>query len=313
MKDHTVKKKRVVFHIGMPKCASTFLQSTIFPSVSELHFVKNHSLLKRPKNAETEDGFNLRNLQFARNIIDNSNSGIILFSSESFCGHPTEQSIFFDFLKLALMLEEYYDVLYILVIRRQDSFVESLYKHYVRKGGVLDYDSFFVKSGSIDDLEHSNKLNSGQVHFSYCDYTRFERIVTDDQGSIRPNTLVIPYEVLIDNSELFVSDILRFIGVKHAPKFDKAVVNRGVSVLEFRVFLSLSRLLKRGKKFHLMPTKVFLSLMLRISVFLSKNFNMETRILSSNQRKEILSMYYDSNRNLSNIIKYDISHYGYID
>src|SRR4051812_13063129 len=148
----------------MPKCGSTYLQRLIFPRLPGVHYEKTGG-------SQLGTGSIADKMKRLDAIAASSAADIILISAESLCGHPTNKASYRDFEEFLPHVLDRYHVTVLVIVRRQDSFIDSMYRHHIRKGGTLDLDEFF--SLTSEGQKVASKVSDGSMHHSYCDYSRF--------------------------------------------------------------------------------------------------------------------------------------------
>ena len=129
-----MNKPEIYFHVGLPKTASTFLQRQVFPKFGDIQFVKKHQFKKHDK------------------IIQKTNTEKILLSTELNLGKPYVDK------KVINFAEKHPEAKTILVLRRQDKWLQSKYKYHIRKNGGLDFNDFF-------NLNDTGKVKVNELHF----------------------------------------------------------------------------------------------------------------------------------------------------
>ena len=139
-----------LIHIGLYKTASTFLQKNIFTNIQNRDYIQNvdPGLCKQIKHLARQEAINHMNtgmvdskalIEIKKSVKEHNRDLII--SSESFAGHPG--LLFKDYRRIALTLNKIFpEGKILLVIREQSSYLESLYKHAVKKGSTMSIDDF---------------------------------------------------------------------------------------------------------------------------------------------------------------------------
>ncbi len=116
--------KEIFFHVGLSKTASTYLQNKFFNKLRGINYIGNH------------------NYKNYKKIIDSSDEKKILVSRE-FDRQFNEQ--------LQKFAKYYPQAKIIMVLRRQDSWIASQYRRFVKNGGTKDFKYFF-------DVKNDNGL-----------------------------------------------------------------------------------------------------------------------------------------------------------
>jgi len=114
------KNRVVIFHVGLPKTASTFLQRNVFPHLKQVHYVKKHDFKRHEK------------------IMEKSPHHRILLSTE-FNPHPGNKRAQ---QKLDRVKNNFNHVYPVIVLRKHSSWLKSKYKYYIRKHGSYSFTDF---------------------------------------------------------------------------------------------------------------------------------------------------------------------------
>ncbi len=109
-------EKEIYFHVGLSKTASTYLQNKFFNKLEGINYIGNH------------------NYKNYREIIENSNDKKILVSREF-------DQQFYD--EVSKFVKYYPQAKIIIVLRRQDSWMASQYRRYVKNGGTKEFEQFY--------------------------------------------------------------------------------------------------------------------------------------------------------------------------
>jgi len=277
-----------VFHVGMPKCGSTYLQRMIFPKLPGLHYVKH--------GGQVGVGTVAERLQRLDSFLAETTAETVLFSAESLCGHPTNKASYGDFLELLPHIPAIHDVSVVVVVRRQDSFVDSMYRHHIRKGGRLDFDEFFALGR--DDQTVAGKVSDGTLHRSYCDYSRFL-----DYPRRRPGLSLtfIPFELMQSDLKTFVRNVADAVGAEGGYDIPDVFVNRGPSGPEFSVQKQLNRVVAKTGTGAMLQRKVLIGA-LRAAQGLAKVHYTPIDVLSDDDRQNILDHYRGTNRTVADAL-----------
>jgi hypothetical protein len=132
----------VIVHFGLSKAASTFLQRAVFPRLRGLHFYKKSRFRQYPQ-------------VLAR--LAPERDAPVLFSSESFL-RPQEPNH-----KVTDFAAAWPEAQPLLILRRQDQWLRSRYRYYLRKHGQLAFEAYFRLDGGgavvrPDELEYRPRL-----------------------------------------------------------------------------------------------------------------------------------------------------------
>ena len=164
------QKFDLFFHLGFPKVASTFLQKEIFPKLSNIQYHR-----KRKFNEYMELD--------ADRLTSNH-----LFS----CEFDRELEI-----KVDEITAMWPDAKVLLFVRRQDKWLLSKYKYYIRKHGYVDFKEYF-------DIDANNGLLKREELF-------FEKKIKYIENRCKVKPLVLPHDLLKTNADLFFQLINQYM------------------------------------------------------------------------------------------------------
>lgn len=144
-----MRESNTVFHIGLHKTGTTFLQHDVFPKIEGVSFISNgvYELLTSPPENKK------------------------LVSCELLCGHPWRGGWFEEFRENVENIGEVHpESKCIIGFRRHDKLVKSLYKQYLHEGNTGGVDKFFSPDGtglmSPADLGFRRRLELIEKHFA---------------------------------------------------------------------------------------------------------------------------------------------------
>jgi hypothetical protein len=173
----------IIFHLGLHRTGTTFLQNEIFPKIEGLSYN-----VYRPDSPEY--------------FLDKNK--INLISREGLSGRPFA-SINLNALERDLFAygisKKYPNSRIILGIRKKDDWLKSLYHYYVKGGGYMSYESWF------------NNFDK-----SYLDFERYIDLLND----LFDEVYVYNFEELRNNKKKCIQDLCDFIGLDPPSFEDKA-------------------------------------------------------------------------------------------
>lgn len=288
----------VIFHVGYPKTASTWLQRKFFPQIVSHTYVDL---------AETNNIFvRVDSLGFDAAHVRNQFSGCngVLFSSE---GLVTIFKHGWDYANTFIanaqkMHATFPQAKVLLLLRRQQSMICSAYMQHVKNGGNYSLRKFLYggRSFSFDHLMYHRVIEYYDFLFG------------------ADNVFVYLYEEFNESPQLFIRKLSEDLHIK--VKFDNVsydVVNMGLRkyMLPIMRFVNLFTKPYVGQKMFIIPLRMtfvlvqFLNKMNRYSIF-GKHLN--DSMLSRCDLDFISNYYKESNRQLAKRIGGDaMKKYGY--
>ena len=222
---------KIIFHIGMPRTATTFLQKNIFPKLKNVNFINTgfyqHRLLTPELKKANETLLNLSRIPEST-IKKNIDSYLVmdkinLFSREQIYSdaglNPMKNESFEKRVKKIKKLKNIYPNSKIIFgIRNKDSLLKSYYIKYVMNGGTLLFSDYASK------IQKDNRLN-------YDEYVKqLISLFSKD------NVYIYKFENLVKSRGLFVKELCEFIGTD-IPIYEN--IKRNKSYGKNRILLSL--------------------------------------------------------------------------
>ncbi len=211
--DHHAERHALLIHVGYPKTASTWLQSFLFAGeasniqlAAPIDEVRDN--LIRPFPLWYEPNTVARRFEERVDALRQQGS-VPVVSNELLVGHPVSGG--HDSTVLAHRLHSLWpDAKILIVVRKQDAMLLSLYKEYVRNGGYLTLSQYMFPPGS--DRQPT-------FDFRYLEYDRLVQFYTQLFGS--ENVLVLAFEEFVRHRLSFCNELLSFAGadpIAHAPE-----------------------------------------------------------------------------------------------
>ena len=168
--------KKIFFHIGIERTATTYLQKKIFPHFQNIHYI--------PKNEYKNKD----------DIISQTNHERCLISYEL----PPDMEG-----ELKQFAQQYPDANIIIVLRRQDQWIASQYKRYLKNGQCSELKHLL-------DLKHDNGYwKKDQL----CFYPKLQFII----NLFQHEPCILFYENLKKDPLAFIKRIATFTGASYAP------------------------------------------------------------------------------------------------
>lgn len=208
------QQAQILIHIGYPKTASSWLQSTIFAKESTGFCVPWKNIVREgmskglSRDAVTQfvetNNFDLEATQqvFYPYLETASKKDLIPvisneFLSGGFAVYPKNyyQGLEKDIVKRLYQTFPQANIL--MVIREQKSIIISAYKEYIKRGGKLKFKRFLSEIIRPENL-------------------KFDELITEYQTTFgQDKILVLPFEMLKGNQEKFCQSIFSFVGLPY--------------------------------------------------------------------------------------------------
>jgi hypothetical protein len=322
--------------VGMGKALSTYLQDAIFPYIKNIYYSRGkydfiNFLSKKiidgnPLNIDMET--EKENLEtFIRTIKEQR----ILISEEWFDGHIEpdyrDKQIVIDLLK-----EFYPKAKIFLIIRRQDTFLESYYRQMIYFGYSMSFKSFInYKKGEFCHYRIRSTVNVDVRSLNYFNVINYYM-----KKFGKDNVVVLPFELFLENKQKFLS--IMYDRLKLDPYYPDQYdpINRSHSLLSIYLRIVLNRLLIRPfnslgfipeRPFHEvlrhkrtrndnLAIRLALSLSYRCSLewmlrSLEKVIYIKGSLLRNGIGDKIIDYHRNSNIKLSEVIGFELGRYGY--
>lgn len=185
-------KKRLVFHIGLPKTGTTFLQKNVFPYIQGITYF---NCIDNPK-AEDSIRLNPFFLKFQ--------PGVNLISDERICGLGYLNLPYGDMMNRIRTLHKVYPNADIIFITRDvPSLITSLYKQYAKYSyGKLQRLDWILNE--MDDSIVTQQLSV--IHYALKYFNRL---------------LVLDYSMLKMDQDGFIKYITDFLGAPRLTKYNR--------------------------------------------------------------------------------------------
>jgi len=227
--------KSVLFHVGLPKAASSFLQRHVFPGFSDATFLHpaSREISRYPKAFNSSSAF-LAEFETARQAILEAKHAKVIVSAEGFVGDSYHS--FRDHEAKAAGLKALWpDAAVLLVIRRQDRFCQSLFGQALRKGFPYDPARFLMLENDGAPAE----LIARRFDYRAADLDRLVRTYENLFGE--PRVFVVPLELLVENSAAFVGAVQSIDNYQLAASPGAKVENKSYSTRGYRAARLLNR------------------------------------------------------------------------
>ena len=174
------KLPEIYFHVGLGKTASTYLQYEVFPKFKGIHYIQRTKYNQYPK------------------IIEKNQADKYLISREF-------DRQFFE--EVGKMAEFDPNARIIIVLRKNESWIASQYRRYVKNGGYKTFNEF------LDLEKNKGTWEKEEVYF----YPKLKFI----EEHFNPKPLVLFHDELKEDPYQFIKRIAKYTGTS----FDKSKIS----------------------------------------------------------------------------------------
>lgn len=188
-------KKRIIFHIGLPKTGTTFLQQNVFPYLKNINYYD--CVGQKGQKGDFSEYYNPCYLKMK--------DGINLVSDERITGKGFIKFPYVSIIDRLLILNQIYgnNIEIILVTRNKKELYKSLYKQYAKHMyGINDYETW--KKENLDPEIKEYDMLAFLVWFLWPD-----------------QHLILDYSELRQNQDRFIQRICNFIGVDFPENYNR--------------------------------------------------------------------------------------------
>jgi hypothetical protein len=302
----------LLIHIGYHKTASTFLQEQVF-NKKEFNFVTPWSrpdyyrkiILFNPFDFDVMDTRSF----FEQKIKKAEEEKLIPVITEEALSGNIYQGGYNDYYVANRLFSVFPEAKILMVIRNQLDMIWSVYKHRLRSNltvGINDY------------LNQIQKEFPGFEPFFNLDYLQYHWLINHYQTLFgKDKVLVLPYEMLREDAELFLEKISNFTGANINTKMELPKVNEGYSYLSLYVkrwtncFAPRTSMVNKS-----LYQKINNSFLYQLNQVINKTIPKTLIQKVETQMKQIIAekidgYYLNSNKITGNLINIDLSSYGY--
>ena len=337
--------KRIIVHIGLPKTATTFLQTHVFPLMGDTHrvgrggdpnspmyFIYDDFMLMRKQNVSiTEEKIHRANM--AINCIKEST---ILITYEGFSGSAivdTDKDAFLYYCEYIRHVLP--PAIVLLFIRRQDSILESFYSQRIKKGYFKSFNSFigfrngqFGKERSVPfdakkmGIKRHSITDNNTIKMSVYDLDYFNIVkVLSSYKNIVQIKIFCQEELKEDSGRL-----CDFLGVSEFPMIGNPKTNisyslitalgaRSLNCIHIFLFRFLMSIFKNDQfltKVHRRIISWQMRLCDSLDRFLIKiHLYQKPKYINEKMKSRIMDIHASSNQMLSSGYKLTLKKYGY--
>jgi hypothetical protein len=319
-------EKRIVLHVGLHKTATTFLQERVFPALPGVAFV--HPLHYPQSSDGPIERFMLE--VFFRNAacidLDRHREAIhawlaqveqdtVLISSEAIVGWPIENHS--NLANNAELLQAMFpNARVILVVRRQDKWVESAYAQLLKAGFSTSFERYVNWNVRTSAFEPYNVgLYKGpNIDARDLDWAAFDRHYRGRFGE--DAVLTLPFELFAEDAPMFLRDLYAFLDVEAGPQPNTrervnerwSGITAGLAQLVNKVPMPIKRAIRDrvGSEWH--PASVFAR---TIDPLLPKQLQRKRGLVPEAIARALMELHREDNRALADRIGRDLGRWGY--
>lgn len=241
--------RELYIHVGLHRTATTFLQLEVFPKLKGINYIpqrKIYSTILREISMKDQLVFSEEKTknQLSNYFTEDRN----LISAESLCGSP-----FIQYTNRSNILRKIYNMFpeakIIVGVRAQKDIIASIYKYYVKIGGIKKFSDFIAPYKDITEPISNTYDLLDLDTYKYSNY--LEKI---ESLFSRKNMYIYVYENLIKNKSEFIKGILDFMTVSDIPKISYKLRSVSWNDAEISTVLLINRFIKTTKnKYGLIP------------------------------------------------------------
>lgn len=310
-------EKEIFIHVGMPKSASTFLQRNYFNQLTGVYFASDDVLINLIRKITVKNPITI-DIEFEKKIIDNFLLNIeenkVVISDEALVGYMFDS--FHSFESITFLLKKLFPSAHIiLVLRKQDSIIESIYKQYLHEGHAKTFNRFFKENIDLDCFHYSVFVQ------------KYNQLWNN-------NVLVLAFEEFRSDKERFFSRLSNFLKIDYFEAKNSSSSNKGFSLISMYIALIFNRFLYREynscgfiiekpfyKYFYSKFDKPFYKVMTQISQRITLRWLLQNIVdkiiyikyspLNQKQKEYIKNNFVKSNKILDEKIETDLKKYKY--
>lgn len=254
------ENKKIIFHVGLPRTASTFLQCRVFPAFKGITYVKKRDFKKHDR------------------FIAEADKPVLLTTEMDIGkGKPNSRGLY-------TIAEKYPDTRIILVLRRHDKWIASKYKYHIRKNGTMDFHAFF-------NVEPNNG-------FFRREHLRYTNIIDTIESLFTSRPLVIFQEELKNAPEEIIRLMASYCDADvNVSDVKMNVVNYSFSEKQLHLLLRFNRRFSFDKNKHGKLRKKIRAAMIHTLAFFGQFLPVKkqenTPVVPSEQLKHIMEAFSD--------------------
>lgn len=305
------EKQKILIHVGLHKCGSTWLQKNMFDnreigfispwgsmsSVAVTEFVAIDPLLFNAHDTRTR-------LDASSAVQPDNEHQTLVMSHEALSSRP-HHGAFYAPLVASRLRDVFPHAKVLLIFREQSSLIHSLYGEHLRNGGRLSLLEF-IGTGSEPP---------GFTSLCQPSFFLFDRLLNMYHNVFgAENVLALPLEMLPRNPDEFVRRICDFGGVKFKPLPTEKKVNTAWGPITYEI-LRWSNSIVRGNQLRPKTGSIFTARRMLLEGF-DRATPQRLQLKAKRRQRELINnridgFYYESNARLVDMVNIDLLEYGY--
>lgn len=302
--------KQIICHVGMPRAGSTFLQTRILPQVKNV-YLTGHGAVKGPddwfrnlhrkvvvKNPLTLD-LDLEKQKLGE-LLESVKDPTVIYSEEAIFGSYIDT--FRDHMQTTNLLKQLMPQARILMIfRRQDHWVESIFRRLVHHGHCMKFESFVNWDGSQFRPKLPTLFSvTPSVDLEALDWSIYIRNYKELFGD--SNVLALPFELMRDDANEFMNRLAEFLGHEIGNIMESDKVNKSESYMACIINRFANQHLSKPRRKWVKYKGVR---------WIEKFHNPTKSFISPDLADAFKRRYSEANLSLSNLVGIDLQRYGY--
>lgn len=301
----------VLFHIGLHKTGTTWLQNQIFTPQNGQHFVYSEDrkvirgslLVKNSQFFDAQDA--LREYEPLLEQAKRKNIPLIL-SDEMLAGLPFHHS-YARVIAAQNIKSIFPDAKILITIREQNAIIYSSYGHYIRAGFTATFDDFLAQP-----VEDTARLFTPILNLDHFDY--FQLLLFYNRLFSSENIMVAPMEWMLRNQDAFTDRLSDFLDtfITWSPDVAVEKVNPAWSEIALSAARQINKFYPQDARWrHKMGSKAN-SLAWWINRLTPNSVQKHAKTRSLNRIDAVVGdRYRQSNQDLSKRIDMDLGQLGY--
>jgi hypothetical protein len=293
-----------IIHIGYPKTATTFLQRSVFPAISEINYIDYHQSVDLLSPLIYLDDLDYSMKEVKEKLAPFFNDSLTLMSFEGLCGAPF---IYKGLARSAIAkrLKELGFNKVIITLRDQVSLIDSIYRQHILQGGVVRFKDFV-------DIDGKFNLYNRSFNLEYLNYFKLIKHYQEIFGV--QNVIVLSHQELVADQQLYVKKLLHFIN-PDSPEFEISTKseNSALSNLAINLLRIVNHFIFTSQKpNHLIWNKISTKYVSKafqaiLNPYLFRFFSSKKSYVKSRERDFLKQYYAQSNAQLIELLGNDFS------